>query len=58
MICLPCQKAAYQNSLHNLDKAQKLHTECKGDCGCQHRTGPGWYARAGEKVPAMRTQSP
>lgn len=58
MICQPCQEAAHHNKLQELKRAQKLHSDCEGDCGCQHRTGPGWFVKVGERAPAMRTQSP
>lgn len=59
MICQSCQNAAFWNSKNNQETmAHQFHSECKGDCGCQHRIGRGWFVKPGEKVPAMRTQSP
>jgi len=37
---------------------EELHGYCKGDCGCQHKTGPGWFVSRNAKAPLMQTQSP
>lgn len=58
MICSDCKVGGDFNSYGNYDKAEELHDLCKGDCPCQHKTGPGWYAKAGQKPAPMRTQSP
>ncbi len=58
MICTDCTVAATFNSNGNYDKSDELHGYCKGDCGCQHKTGPGWFVKRGSKVPPMQTQSP
>lgn len=58
MICLDCKAGGDYNALGNYDKAEELHEFCKGDCGCHHKTGAGWYVKAGEKVTQMRVQSP
>ena len=57
MICDPCKTGAYFNSQHKTKDAKDFHNNCKG-CECQHKTGVGWFARKGEVVPPMRTQSP
>jgi len=57
MICDSCKTGAYFNSQHKTKDAQDFHNNCKG-CECQHKTGVGWFARKGEAVPPMRTQSP
>ena len=57
MICQQCQIAANLNSQNEPKKASKEHKKCKG-CECQHKVGTGWFARKGEAVPLMRTQSP
>ena len=58
MICSDCVVAATFNSNGNYDKAEELHDYCKGDCGCLHKTGAGWFIKAGEKPKAVQTQSP
>ena len=58
MICKDCKVGGNFNSLGQYDKAEEIHTYCKGDCGCQHKIGPGWVVRKGEKIPPMQTQSP
>ena len=58
MICTDCTVAATFNSNGNYDKAEELHEYCKGDCGCQHKTGPGWFVKRNEKAPLIQVQSP
>jgi hypothetical protein len=58
MICTDCSVAGDFNTKGNYDKAEELHEYCKGDCGCHHKTGPGWYVKAGEKPKPIQTQSP
>lgn len=58
MMCADCKVGGQFNSLGHYDKAEELHTYCKGGCGCQHKTGPGWFVRKGEKIPLMQIQSP
>jgi len=40
------------------DLAKEFHEKCEGDCGCQHKTGPGWFVRRGQRPTQMQTQSP
>ena len=58
MICQDCKSAGELNSGGNYGMAASYHKHCKGDCGCQHKTGPGWFVRRGVKTPLMQTQSP
>ena len=58
MICEDCMTAGGFNSAAEYKKAENFHDKCKGDCACQHKTGPGWYVKAGEKPTLMQTQSP
>jgi hypothetical protein len=58
MICTDCKVGGDFNSYSNYDKAEELHDLCKGDCSCQHKTGPGWYVKQGAKPTLMQTQSP
>ena len=58
MICDSCKVGGDFNALGNEDKADELHEGCEGDCGCQHKTGPGWYVKANAKAPLMQVQSP
>jgi len=58
MICEDCMTAGGFNSATEYKKAENFHDKCKGDCACQHKTGPGWYVKAGAKPTLMQTQSP
>ena len=58
MICDPCGWAGFNNSVGKIDLAIDMHKNCKGDCGCQHKTGPGWYVKRNAKAPLMQVQSP
>jgi hypothetical protein len=58
MICTDCKVGATFNEQGNYDKSEELHDLCRGDCGCQHRTGPGWFVKANGKATLMQTQSP
>ena len=58
MICTDCQVGGDFNAKGTYEKAEELHGYCKGDCTCLHKTGAGWYVRAGEKATPMRVQSP
>ena len=58
MICESCLWAGHKNSLGQINLAVELHQSCKGDCACQHKTGPGWFIKAGQKPKPMQTQSP
>ena len=58
MICVSCTAGGVANSSGSYDSATLLHNQCKGDCTCRHKTGPGYVKHQGEKVPPMQTQSP
>ena len=58
MICHDCQLAGNYNADGKYNFAEKFHQNCEGDCGCLHKTGPGWYVKAGEKAKPMQSQSP
>ena len=58
MICNDCKAGGDYNALGNYDKAEELHEYCKGDCGCLHKTGLGWFVKANAKAPLMQVQSP
>lgn len=58
MICSDCQVGGDFNAKGNYDKAEELHEYCKGDCGCLHKTGAGWYVKVGQKPTLIQTQSP
>ena len=57
MICSDCQLAATFNPVDE-EAAKEMHEKCEGDCGCQHKTGPGWFVRRNEKAPLIQVQSP
>ena len=57
MICVDCRLAGSFNSV-DVAAAKVMHEKCEGDCGCQHKAGPGWFVKRGVKVPPMQTQSP
>jgi hypothetical protein len=57
MICDTCCIAGELNARGKVNDALDMHKGCKG-CECQHKIGAGWFARKGEAVPPMRTQSP
>ncbi len=58
MICSSCKWAGHHNTIGKTDLAKDFHDRCEGDCGCQHKIGPGWVVRKGDKIPPMQTQSP
>ena len=58
MICNECQTAGDFNINGKYVLAENFHKNCKGDCACQHKTGPGWFVGRGAKVPLMQRQSP
>jgi hypothetical protein len=58
MICYSCRLGGTHNTDENYTRAIECHEACEGDCGCQHKTGPGWFVKRGAKVPTMQTQSP
>jgi hypothetical protein len=58
MICKECKTAGDFNTVGKYHFAGAMHQKCEGDCGCHHKTGPGWFAKAGEKVKPIQTQSP
>jgi hypothetical protein len=58
MICESCLLAGWYNSRSIISKAEDYHEECKGDCPCQHKIGPGWVKKEGTKVMLMQVQSP
>jgi len=58
MMCADCKVAGKFNLLGQYDKAEEMHGYCKGDCVCQHKTGPGWVVRKGQSPTLMQTQSP
>lgn len=58
MICPNCKWGGHHNTIGKTDLAIEFHERCEGDCGCQHKTGPGWFVRRGAKTPLMQTQSP
>ena len=58
MICNDCKVGATFNEQGSYEKSEELHDLCQGDCGCQHKTGPGWFVRRGQKPTPMQTQSP
>jgi len=58
MICISCRAAGRSNAAQDWDTAKILHANCKGDCGCQHKTGHGLTVKDVSRVPLMQTQSP
>jgi len=58
MICHDCQLAGNYNADGKYSFAQTFHENCKGDCGCLHKTGAGWYVKVGEKPKPVQSQSP
>lgn len=41
MICTICLAAGNANKTGDTGTAIVLHQQCKGDCACQHKVGPG-----------------
>lgn len=58
MICNVCEVAGDFNARAKYKLAEAKHEECKGDCTCLHKTGAGWYVKAGGKAPLIQVQSP
>jgi|APCry1669189034_1035192.scaffolds.fasta_scaffold02594_2 hypothetical protein len=58
MICNICLAAGNANKTGDTGTAIVLHQQCKGDCPCQHKVGPGHVRVKGEKTPLIQTQSP
>ena len=58
MICDHCKKGGTENTKRHFKQADNYHRKCKGDCGCQHQTGPGVGSLAKEMAEPMRTQFP
>ena len=58
MICDNCKWGGHHNTIGKTDLAKEMHEKCKGDCGCQHLTGPGWFVRKGQKPTPIQVQSP
>lgn len=58
MICDDCKIGGDFNAKAKYALAEASHKNCKGDCTCLHKNGPGWYVKAGEKAKPMQVQSP
>ena len=58
MICNYCVSGGELNKANQFKRAANMHNKCKGDCCCQHKTGPGSGKRALEYAEPMRTQYP
>lgn len=58
MICHYCTSGGELNKLNQFKRAKNMHNKCKGDCNCQHKTGPEYGKRAKEFAEPMRTQYP
>jgi len=58
MICNYCLSGGELNKLNQLKRATNMHKKCKGDCCCQHKTGPATADRAKATLEPMRTQYP
>ena len=58
MICDYCKKGGTENTKRHFKLASNYHRKCKGDCGCQHKTGPGVGSLAMAMAEPMRTQYP
>lgn len=57
MICNICLAAGTANKTGDTGTAIVLHQQCKGDCACQHKVGPGHIRVKKEKDPLTQTQS-
>lgn len=58
MICDYCRKGGAENIKRHYKLADRYHLKCKGDCGCQHQTGPGVGSLGKLLAEPMRTQYP
>ena len=56
MICNDCIRAGEYNKRGHYVLAETTHQYCDKECGCQHKVGPEYVARA--KVRPMQVQSP
>lgn len=56
MICIGCIAGGQANRLQDFAAAYTLHSTCKGDCGCQHKTGHGPFVKV-ESLPTTQTKS-
>lgn len=45
MICQACAVAGDLNQARMYDRAVVMHSECEGNCDCQHGTGGKWVER-------------
>ena len=57
-MCADCKVAGEFNLRGQYDKAEEMHGYCKGDCACQHKTGPEAGSLAFVMAEPMRTQFP
>lgn len=57
MICNICLAAGTANKTGDTGTAIVLHQQCKGDCACQHKVGPGHIRVKKEKDLSTQTQS-
>jgi hypothetical protein len=58
VICNHCIKGGSENVKRHFKVADRYHSKCKGDCGCQHKTGPEVGSLAFALAEPMRTQYP
>jgi hypothetical protein len=58
MICQICKSGGELNRIGQFKRATNMHKKCKGDCGCQHQTGPGTGSQAKVLAEPLRTQYP
>lgn len=58
MICESCKQGGIENLELHFKMAEEYHSNCKGDCGCQHQTGPGSGSLGKSMAEPMRTQFP
>lgn len=58
MICELCKSGGELNKIGQFKRANNMHKKCKGDCGCQHKTGPGTGSKDKVLMEPLRTQYP
>jgi hypothetical protein len=56
MVCIGCIAGGRANRNQDYSSAITLHATCKGDCGCQHKTGQGPFVKV-ESSTTTQTKS-
>jgi len=56
MICKMCSGAGNANSIGDTGSASVLHSQCEGDCSCQHKVGKGHVQVKKDKAKPTQSQ--